>query len=161
MTGKVGGVQRAVPSLWASWRPGSQSPTSQTPLEITDLRTKCPPQPPSAWTALGQKGEEGRGRGSLDGSHAGKRLWSGPWLEHRKAFQLEVKQGYLEESLSYFLSMEGLDEQRQSIVLELYCRKAEREKVERERERLAMVMWRGGHRKRVVQLEMRVRKVRA
>jgi hypothetical protein len=130
-------------------------------LEITDLRTKCPPQPPSAWTALGQKGEEGRGRGSLDGSHAGKRLWSGPWLEHRKAFQLEVKQGYLEESLSYFLSMEGLDEQRQSIVLELYCRKAEREKVERERERLAMVMWRGGHRKRVVQLEMRVRKVRA
>ena len=30
--------------------------------------------------------------------------------------------------------MEGLDEQRQSIVLELYCRKAEREKVERERE---------------------------
>jgi hypothetical protein len=30
----------------------------------------------------------------------------------------------------------GLDEQRQSMVLELYCRKAgEREKVERERER--------------------------
>ena len=39
--------------------------------------------------------------------------------------------------------MEGLDEQRQSIVLELYCRKAERKKIEREKERLALAMWRG------------------
>ena len=58
----------------------------------------------------------------------GKRLWSGPWLEPRKAFKLKVTQGNLEDSLSCFLTMEGLDEQRQSIVLELYCRKAERKR---------------------------------
>jgi hypothetical protein len=41
----------------------------------------------------------------------------------------------------------GLDEQRQSMVLELYCRKAGgREKVERER--LAMAMWREEGRER-------------
>jgi hypothetical protein len=83
------------------------------------------------------------GRGGQGERVTGKRLWSGPWLEPRKAFKLEVTQGYLEDGLSYFLIMEGLDEQRQSIVLELYCRKAERKKIEREKERLAMAMWRG------------------
>ena len=34
--------------------------------------------------------------------------------------------------------MEGLDEQRQSIVLELYCRKAGRKRKGGKRERLAM-----------------------
>jgi hypothetical protein len=39
----------------------------------------------------------------------------------------------------------GFDEQRQSMVLELYYRKAgEREKVERERERSSMAKKRGG-----------------
>jgi hypothetical protein len=42
--------------------------------------------------------------------------------------------------------MTGLDEQRQSMILELYCRKVEREKVERERQ--AMDMWREGARER-------------
>ena len=46
------------------------------------------------------------------------------WLEHRKAFHGEVKSGSLEESLSHHPSTEGLDEQRQSMVLELYFRKA-------------------------------------
>ena len=36
--------------------------------------------------------------------------------------------GRLGESLSHPSSMEGLDEQRQSIVLELYCRKPERKR---------------------------------
>lgn len=41
----------------------------------------------------------------------------------------------------------GLDEQRQSMVLELYCRKAgEKEKIERER--LAMSTWREGGKER-------------
>jgi hypothetical protein len=43
------------------------------------------------------------------------------------------KHGSLAESLSY-PSTAGLDEQRQSMVLELYCKKAEGER-ERERER--------------------------
>ena len=43
----------------------------------------------------------------------------------------------------------GLHDQRQSMVSELYCRKTGgREKVERERERLAMAMWREGGRER-------------
>jgi hypothetical protein len=37
----------------------------------------------------------------------------------------------------------GLDEQRQSMVLELYCRKAGRKREGRKRERLAMAMWKG------------------
>jgi hypothetical protein len=46
--------------------------------------------------------------------------------------------------------MAGLDEQKQSIVLEIYCRKAvwKREQV-KERKRLAMATWReGGRRER-------------
>ena len=55
----------------------------------------------------------------------------------------------------------GLDEQRQSMVLEFYCRKAGGgEKVERERP--AMAMWReGGKEEREGALERRVRKERA
>jgi hypothetical protein len=53
-----------------------------------------------------------------------------------KAFWLEVRWRSLGESLSHHSSTVGLDEQRQSMVLELYCRKAgrKREKVERGRE---------------------------
>jgi hypothetical protein len=51
------------------------------------------------------------------------------------------------ESLSHLTSTMGLDGQRQSMVLEFYCRKAGRkEKLERERKRLAMAMWREGGR---------------
>ena len=45
-----------------------------------------------------------------------------------------VSQGSVGESLSHPLSTVGLDEQRQSMVLELYCRKAERKREGRKRE---------------------------
>ena len=66
--------------------------------------------------------------------------------------------GSLGESRS---SMVGLDEQRQSMVLELCCRKAERKREARKRERPAMAMWREGGREREGWLERKVRKVRA
>jgi hypothetical protein len=53
----------------------------------------------------------------------GESPWFSLWLECRKAT--------------------GLDEQRQSVVLELYCRKAGRKREGRKRERLAMATWRG------------------
>jgi hypothetical protein len=56
------------------------------------------------------------------------------WLEHRKAFHQEIRSSSLEKSLSHHPSTAGLDEQRQSMVLERYCRKAGGE-VERKRER--------------------------
>jgi hypothetical protein len=60
------------------------------------------------------------------------------------------------ESLSHCSSTAGLDEQRKSVVLELYCRKqGERENVERERP----AMERGGKGKREGGLKMKVRKV--
>jgi hypothetical protein len=53
------------------------------------------------------------------------------------AFWREVRHGLLGESPSHYSSTVGLDGQRQSMVLELYCRKAggKREGRERERER--------------------------
>ena len=42
--------------------------------------------------------------------------------------------------------MEGLDEQRQSIVLELYCRKAGRKREDRKKERSQP--WPGGKRRK-------------
>ena len=68
-----------------------------------------------------------------------------------KAFLWEVICGSLGESLSHLSSTVGLDEQRQYMVLELYCRKAggKREVRERERERPAMATLREGERKRV------------
>jgi hypothetical protein len=95
----------------------------------------------AAQSALGRKGREGRGRGSAVWSPVGESLWSSLWLECRKAFQWEVRHGSLGESLSHRSSMAGLDEQRQSTVLE----QGERDKVERER--LVMATWgRGGGR---------------
>ena len=71
--------------------------------------------------------------------------------------------GSLGESLSHHSSTAGLDEQRQSMVLELYCRKAERRERERQTDRQAGYShvergWKGRERERG--LEMRVRKVR-
>jgi hypothetical protein len=51
-------------------------------------------------------------------------LWLDFWLEHRKSFWREVRRGLLGESLSNPSSTAGLDEQRQSMVLELSGRKA-------------------------------------
>ena len=75
---------------------------------------------------------------------------SGSGLEHKKAFHLESRKGSLGESLSHHPSTVGLDEQRQSMVLELYCRKAggKREERERKRERAAMAKRREGGRER-------------
>jgi hypothetical protein len=55
-------------------------------------------------------------------------------LEHRMAFWQEVRGDSLGESLSHRSSMAGLDEQRQSMVLELYCRKAGRKRKGRKRD---------------------------
>jgi hypothetical protein len=55
-------------------------------------------------------------------------------MEHRKAFQWEVRHSSLGESLSHHSSTVGLDEQRQSMVLKLYCRKAERKREGKKRE---------------------------
>jgi hypothetical protein len=84
-----------------------------------------------AWSSQELKGEEGR----ESGFHTGESPWSSLWLEGRKAFLWEVIHGFLGESLSHHLSMAGLDEQRQSMVLELYYRKAERKREGRKRER--------------------------
>jgi hypothetical protein len=45
-------------------------------------------------------------------------------LEHRMAFWQEVRCGSLGKNLSHHSSTAGYDDQRQSMVLELYCRKA-------------------------------------
>ena len=71
------------------------------------------------------------------------------WLEHRKAFHREVKSGSLEESLSHHPSTEGLDEQRQSMVLELYCRKAGGKREDKKRERPIIAERREGERDRL------------
>jgi hypothetical protein len=76
-------------------------PTLDNPEE---LRTNGDPW--TAQSAPGPKGGEGRGY---------ERPWSGPWLEHRKAFWREVRRGSLGESLFHLSSSAGLDEQRQSM----------------------------------------------
>jgi hypothetical protein len=50
------------------------------------------------------------------------------------AFWWEVRHHSLGEILSHCSSTVGLDHQRQSMVLELYCRKAERKRKCRKRE---------------------------
>jgi hypothetical protein len=82
----------------------------------------------------------------------------------RKAFWWEVRRGSLGESLSHRSSTAGLDEQRQSMVLELYCRKAGGKKeVEGEREVGHGHVERGGkgEGERERGIERRARKVKA
>jgi hypothetical protein len=64
------------------------------------------------------------------------------------AFWWEVRCGSLGESPSHHSSKAGLDEQRQTMVLELYCRKAGRKRESRKRERPVMSMWREGRREK-------------
>jgi hypothetical protein len=78
----------------------------------------------------------------------GKSPWSSPWLEHRKAFWWEVRCDSLGESLSQHSSTAGLDDQRQSMVLELYCRKARSRRESRKREVGHGHVERGGKRER-------------
>jgi hypothetical protein len=86
--------------------------------------------------------------------------WSSPWLECRKAFQLEVRHGSLDENPLCCPNTVSLNEQRRSVVLELYCRKAERKREGGRREASH------GHVERAGkggggELEMRPREVRA
>jgi hypothetical protein len=88
--------------------------------------------PGAAWSSPGSKGGEGRKRGGA--------TWfpneeSSLWLECRKAFQQEVRHGSLGGNLFHHSSTAGLDEQRQSMVLELYCRKTGRKRESRKKER--------------------------
>jgi hypothetical protein len=59
--------------------------------------------------------------GALGDSYTGESPWSGLWLECSKAFRWEVRHGSLGEYLFHCSSTAGLDEQRQSVVLELFC----------------------------------------
>jgi hypothetical protein len=79
-------------------------------------------------STLGPKGGENRGRGVRLGVSTWARV-----LGQSLAGEQESLPGLLGESLSYHSSTAGLDEQRQSMVLELYCRKAERKREGRER----------------------------
>jgi hypothetical protein len=65
-------------------------------------------------------------------------------LEYKMAFWQEIRRGLLGESLSHPSSTVGHDEQKQSMVLELYCRKEGRNRGGRKRERPAMAMWSEG-----------------
>jgi hypothetical protein len=101
-----------------------------------------------AGSSPGRREERVGGEGSLGGSNTGESPWSGPWLEHRKAFWQEVRHGSLGKSLSHCSSMVHLDEQRQSMVLELYCRKTGRKREGSKRERGHMVRGQKGERER-------------
>ena len=79
----------------------------------------------------------------MRGSHTGESEHSGSGLEHMKAFHLESRNGSLGESLSHPPSAVGLDEQRHSMVLELYYRKAGRKR-EGRRERVPPRRLEGG-----------------
>ena len=120
---------------------GSQPWASKTPLDtMEELRTEWGPQ--GGLVSPRVKGRRGQGeRGILGGSHARESPCSGPWLEHMKAFLWEVICGSLGESLSHLSSTVGLDEQRQYMVLELYCRKAGGKREVRERERERGLQW--------------------
>ena len=48
--------------------------------------------------------------------------------EEQEGLPQEVRQGSLGESLSYHSNTVGLDAQRWSMVLELYCRRAKRKR---------------------------------
>ena len=85
----------------------------------------------------------------LDGSHMGKCFWS-----CLVAWTTEIRGGSLGEGLFHCSNMVGLDEQRWSMVLELYCRKAERKR-EGRKERPAMATWRKGKRRGKGELGMR------
>ena len=70
------------------------------------------------------------------------------------AFCREVRGGWLGESPPHHSSMADLDDQRQSMVLELYCRKAERKREGRKREASHGHVERGGKGEGEGELEM-------
>ena len=94
----------------------------------------------------------------LGGSHTGENPWSVAGMQ--EGLLREVRCSSLGESLSHHSRTEGLYDQRQFMVLELYCRQAGRKREGRKREsghghvEKRGMGGRGG-------LEMRVREVRA
>jgi hypothetical protein len=123
---------------------------------MEELRTKWGPQR-QLGQPQGQSEATAWREGLLGGTHRGERPWSHLWLEHRKAFLQEVRWGSLRESLSHCSSKAGLDEQRQSMVLELYCRKAERKREGRKRKAGHGHLERGGKGEREGGLEVKER----
>jgi hypothetical protein len=97
---------------------------------------------PEWFISPGAEGKRGQGeRGALGGSHM-ESPWFNPWLESKKAFQQEVRHPLLFRGKPKLCSSTaGLDEQTQSMVLKLYCRKAGRTREGRKRER----GWPGPH----------------
>jgi hypothetical protein len=140
---------------------GSQSWTSQTDGCCRRAENEVG-APGAARSALGMKGGEGRGRGGSGWFPYGReplvQSWPGLWLERRKAFQWEVRRCSLEESLFHRSSTAGLGEQRQSTVLELYCRKEERKREGRRREAGHGHMGWGGEGVGEGELEIRMRR---
>jgi hypothetical protein len=114
------------------------------------------------WSALGLKGEEGRGREGAGWFPCGRSPCSGRSVAGvQEGFQLEVRYGSLEESPLCCPIMASLDEQRLSMFLELYCRKEERKWEGRRREDSHGHVergWKGGGEG---ELEMRIREVKA
>jgi hypothetical protein len=104
--------------------------------------------------ALGPKGEEDGEKGALGCSHASESPW--PSLVVGNAGRPFL--GRLDTALwgkAYFI----VQARKTVHSLELYCRKAERKKVENER--LVMATWGGGWGVGEGELDMRIRKVRA
>jgi hypothetical protein len=101
--------------------PGSQPWTSDTPLNTAE-DNKWWPQ--GLLISTGEKGGDGRGRGYLMVPTRARFFglvhgWSAGRTSSRR-----LDNGSLGQSLSHHSSMVGLDEQRHSVVLELYFRKA-------------------------------------
>ena len=105
-----------------------------------------------AWSPPGLKGGEGMERGVAG------------WFPHGRESVVQscwdVRRCSLGERLSHRSSKVGLDEPRQSMVLELYYRKVGRKRKGRKREISHCHVERRGKGERKGGLEMRVRKVR-
>jgi hypothetical protein len=82
----------------------------------------------------GIKEEREGGERALGDSHSGENLWADPWQSAGRPSSRRLDMALQGKILFHCSSMAGLDAQRQSMVLEFYCRKAaRREKVERGR----------------------------
>ena len=112
--------------------------------------------PGAAQSTPGWKGEECRGRGG-----AGWFPLRQEPLVRSVAGAQEVRCSSLEESLFHCSSTVGLDEQRWSMALELYCKKAERRIEGRKREAGHGHVERGRKGGREREREMRLREIRA
>ena len=113
-----------------------------------------------ALSALGLKGE-GRGRGCAGWFPCRGESLVPSMTGAQKGLQAGGRRGSLGESLVYHSSTAGLDEQRLSMVLEFYCRKAERKRKGRKGEVDHGHMGRKEKGGGEGELEMKIREVRA